>query len=309
MLEQGGTYNADHLAKVHEVSRRTIFRDLETLRDAGVKLKYNRRAESYSLAEPVPMSVGDLSTDEAVALVTLANQLGDERHVPFFTAAGKAARKLSSSLPRKARKQLEDVANAVTIVPQGVAVLESKRELFGKLLDARRLRRVLQMEYASLTEWETIRTKLRPYQLMYCRHSWYIVGRSSVHREVRTFKLARIVDLEMMEEEFSLPRGFSLRRYLGNAWRMVPETGKDLKVVIRFSSLVATNVAEVVWHPTQKLEPQADGSLLFHAKVSGINEISWWILGYADQAEVLRPQRLRKLVGERAASMARIYDR
>ncbi|QDU58532.1 hypothetical protein Pan181_47700 [Aeoliella mucimassa] len=291
------------------MSRRTIFRDLETLRDAGIRLRYNRKAESYSMAEPVPLNVGDLSIDEATALVTLANQMGDDRHVPFFTAAGLAARKLSGSLPRKTRDQLHEVADAVTIVPQGVANLNGKRKLFGELLEARRQRRVLRMEYASLTEWETISTKLRPYQLMYCRHSWYVVGRSSIHREVRTFKLARITELEILDEEYRLPRGFSLKRYLKNAWRIVPEGNKDLQVVIRFSPLVATNVAEVEWHPTQQLALQPDGSLLFEATVSGLNEISWWILGYADQAEVLRPARLRKLVGERAANMAKIYDR
>jgi proteasome accessory factor B len=45
----------------------------------------------------------------------------------------------------------------------------------------------------------------------------------------------------------------------------------------------------------------------FEADVSGLTEVSWWILGYGDQAEVLRPAKLRKIVAARAANMHRMY--
>ena len=72
---------------------------------------------------------------------------------------------------------------------------------------------------------------------------------------------------------------------------MIPEKGRDSEVVVRFSKLVAQNVAEVNWHKTQRLAWRDDGTLDFHVTVSGLNEISWWILGYGDQAEVDRSRR------------------
>ena len=71
---------------------------------------------------------------------------------------------------------------------------------------------------------------------------------------------------------------------------------------------VARNVAEVVWHKTQRLAHRDDGSLDFHVRVSGLNEISWWILGYGDQAEVLKPARLRQLIAERAGRLVEMYN-
>jgi proteasome accessory factor B len=41
--------------------------------------------------------------------------------------------------------------------------------------------------------------------------------------------------------------------------------------------------------------------------VSGLQEISWWILGYGDQAEVLKPPELRRLVAGHAARMLERY--
>ncbi|MBN1513559.1 MAG: WYL domain-containing protein, partial [Phycisphaerae bacterium] len=40
---------------------------------------------------------------------------------------------------------------------------------------------------------------------------------------------------------------------------------------------------------------------------SGLHEISWWILGYGDQAEVIRPPELRRIVAGHAVRMAQRY--
>ncbi|MFH1268497.1 MAG: WYL domain-containing protein, partial [Planctomycetota bacterium] len=96
-------------------------------------------------------------------------------------------------------------------------------------------------------------------------------------------------------------------RYLRNAWHLIPEPGPDREVVVRFDKLVAENVAEVAWHKMQRLEFQPDGCLDFHVTVSGLREISWWILGYGDRAEVVRPPELRRLVARHVARLARQY--
>jgi proteasome accessory factor B len=111
-----------------------------------------------------------------------------------------------------------------------------------------------------------------------------------------------------MDETFVLPRNFRLERYLGNAWEIIPEPGRDKQVMVRFKPMVARNVAEVVWHKTQETKFLEDGSLEFRVRVSGLKEISWWILGYGDQAEVLQPLRLRKMVADRARNMAEMYN-
>ena len=40
--------------------------------------------------------------------------------------------------------------------------------------------------------------------------------------------------------------------------------------------------------------------MLYKVRVSGLDEIMWWILGYGDQAEVLAPEELRQMVASRA---------
>jgi len=59
------------------------------------------------------------------------------------------------------------------------------------------------------------------------------------------------------------------------AWHLIPEPGPDREVLVRFDKMVAQNVAEVVWHKTQRLSFNPDGTLDFRVTVSGLGEISW----------------------------------
>jgi len=307
-LQSGQGQNAKGLAQACGVSRRTIFRDLETLKAAGVPLQYDSEQQRYAIPTAFFLPPTNFTAAEALSVIALASQMGADTGLPFYGPARQAALKLESSLPTALREELRTMTRSIQIRAGQINPLPSKDEFYQQLVDAIAARRVLRMHYGSLTEWETINTKLRPYQLLFSRRSWYVIGRSSLHREIRTFNIGRIAALKPLREKYSIPRHFSLEKHLGNAWSMIPAAGPDQKIVIRFQPLVAQNVSEVVWHKTQQLEFLEDGSLEFRASVSGLDEIAWWILGYGDQAEVLKPPKLRKLVARRILQMHAIYN-
>ncbi len=307
-LQSGNGENAKALAAACGVSRRTIFRDLETLRTAGVPLQFDRDEERYFIPSSFFLPPTNFTAEEALSIIALAGQIGTGMQLPFYEPARRAALKLESSLPQALREELQSLTRAIQINVRQVTPLEDKRDIYQQLVDSIARRKVVRINYESLTEWETITTKLRPYRLLFSRHSWYVIGRSSLHAELRTFNLSRISELTTLKEEYAIARGFNLDRYLRNAWHLIPEHGRDQNVVVRFQPLVARNVAEVVWHKRQRVEWRDDGCLDFFVQVSGLNEIAWWILGYGDQAEVLKPAKLRKLVAHRVNNMQTIYN-
>ena len=78
-------------------------------------------------------------------------------------------------------------------------------------------------------------------------------------------------------------------------------------VVIRFSAAVAKRAAETRWHPSQQLEQQADGGLIWRGQVAGMREIRIWILGWGADAEVLEPAALRDEVAAELRRAAALY--
>jgi proteasome accessory factor B len=308
LLQSGKGADANGLVQACGVGRRTVYRDLGALKKAGVPLEFDKLRNRYFIPGAFFLPPTNFTTAEALSLVALAGELGRGDRTPFCEAAQSAALKLEGSLPLPLRQELRLMRQAIHIRPRQLSRLNGHQSIYQQLVDALAARHVVRMTYDSFTEREVITTELRPYQLLFCRHSWYVIGHSSLHHEIRTFNLGRILTLVTLDERFVTPRSFRLERYLGNAWEMIPEPGRDKKVVVRFKPMVARNVAEVIWHKTQQTTFRVDGSLDFTVRVSGLREISWWILGYGDQAEVLQPARLRRLVAERARNMAEMYN-
>jgi proteasome accessory factor B len=240
-------------------------------------------------------------------MMVLCHELGDVRQVPFLGSAKTAALKLESSLPSNVREQIRGVADAIHIRLQTATPLDGQSPVYQQLLGAIADRHSVRIEYDSFFDRDLIRTRVSPYRLLFTRHSWYVIGRSTIHKSVRTFNVARIKRLERTDDRYEIPRNFSLDRYLGNAWHLVPEPGPAAEVRIRFAKKVAKNVAEVAWHKTQRLIWNDDDTLDFCVTVKGLNEISWWVLGYGDEAEVLEPPALRKMIADQVRRMAKRY--
>jgi len=309
MLQNGRGQNTALLAAECGVSRRTIFRDIGLLRESGVPVEFDADNGRFSISGDCLLPATSFTPEEALAVVVLCHELGGRSGVPYQGPARTAALKLEANLPRPLREKLRQMSDAVRIQLNTNSRLHAGDDVYRQLIEALNRRQSVRIRYNSLAEKAEICTKLSPYRMLFSRHAWYVVGRSSVHRAVRTFHVGRIGKLEPLEDPYRIPRGFSIDRYLRNAWHLIAEKGPDWRVVVRFKPLVAQNVAEVLWHKTQRLTFHDDGALDFEVTVSGLHEISWWILGYGDQAEVLEPEELRELVAQRCRRALNQYWR
>ena len=253
------------------------------------------------------LPAANFTLPETLSLLVLCQELSDERKgIPFQTAARSAALKLLSSLPHHLREYVCQRTETIAVRIDPHNSQPAAAPFFDLLTQAAAERRQVRIRYNSLTERTEITTALSPYRIVFSRRSWYVIGRSSLHRSVRTFNLGRIQSAERLATRYTIPQRFNLDRYLGNAWHLVRSKPRH-EVVVRFRKMVASNVAEVGWHKTQRLHWNGDGTLDFHATVDGLSEIVWWILGYGSQAEVVKPPQLRQMVADHVAELRKTY--
>jgi len=83
--------------------------------------------------------------------------------------------------------------------------------------------------------------------------------------------------------------------------------GPPVKVRVRFAADIADYIREKIWHETQQIEAQNDGTIIFEAEVAGIDEIKFWILKWGAKARVLEPESLRELMRAEAEAMVANY--
>ncbi|MDO4557911.1 MAG: WYL domain-containing transcriptional regulator [Planctomycetia bacterium] len=306
LLQAGHPYHKDALSIECGVSTRTVFRDLNILRAAGIPLIYDEKAQGYTVHGARLLPASHLTMDEVLALLFLGRKMIDQLPKPCFSTARQAILKLEGSLPLRLLEQVR--GNSHILQSRGVQVnpQNDAETVYETLVQAKLHQRIVRISYRSPLEKDSFTTRLYPYGLLFVVRAWYVVGYSSLHKEVRTFHLSRIRNCQVLEETFNVPRTFSMKSYFGNAWRMI-RCGEDQIVRLRFSSKVALNVAEVRWHETQQVHLRPDGRLDFEVTVAGLDEIVWWVLGYGSEVEVLEPDELRRMVEWHARKMVTMY--
>lgn len=307
-LQAGHSYSVDNLAKLVGVSRRTVFRDLKELQAIGVPYRFNAKTGGYGIDPEFFLPPIDLNLPEAMSLLMLVHKARNHLPMPFKNSALLAGLKVENNLPAKIRQYCNATLQNISIRPEAYSPMDSLDRVFSQLQEAIRKNRKVSLAYHSLYEGKDIATTLSPYHLMYNNRAWYVIGESSLHKSIRTFNLNRIRELEVLDRCFLNGKKFDLYEYLGRAWSMIPE-GKIYHVKLRFAPKVAKNVAEVQWHNTQKTTFNEDGSLTAEFRVDGVGEISWWILGYGDQVEVLAPAALRKRIAKTARRMVELNNK
>jgi len=310
-LQAGKSYAVSDLSKMFGTSRRTIFRDLKELQAIGVPYRYDTRTGGYAIEPEFFLPPVDLSLQEALSLLLLAHKARNQIQLPFKNSALLAALKIENNLPAKIRQYCNTALQNISTRADAQAPVTHSAGLdkaFAQLQQAIVKKRKVNIRYHSLFEGTIIDVELCPYHLLYNNRAWYVLGRSSLHESVRTFKLNRIGKLTTTQKCFVDGEKFDVYDYLGRAWSMIPE-GRIYNIKLRFLPKVANNVAEVQWHSTQKVVRNGDGSATVEFRVDGLGEITWWILGYGDQVQVLAPKTLRKKVLEVAKNMTKLNEK
>lgn len=290
--------SAAALATQVGVSKRTIYRDIEAMDlDAGLPI-WNERGR-FGLDAGAFLPPLALTLHEAMAFFLAARVLAkatDELDTEIIGAYVK----LADILPPVLAEQLRATLDAYASTPRN----ETFTRVLRTLTEALAGRRIVEIDYGPGVYDPTKsarRTRVRPWAIepSAATRALYLIGYDESRAARRTFKVERIRSATLTPETFQTGAA-SIAAEMRAAWDVVSDE-PPVVVAIRFGADVVARVSETRWHPSQVLEPQADGTLVWRARVSGLLEIRSWILGWGQEAEVLEPPELRAWVAEELA--------
>jgi predicted DNA-binding transcriptional regulator YafY len=296
---------AQALADRIGVSKRTIYRDLAAL-DADADLPIWQEGGRWGLGREAFLPPLALTLHEATTLFLAARMLAkasDEHDTELIGAFVK----LAQVLPPVLAEHIQATVDAFSTTPRN----ERFTRVFRILAEAWAQRRVVEIEYdAGVYDPArgSRRTRVRPLAIepSALTHALYLMGWDESRDAQRTFKVERILSASITPETFDVAEGSAPARDLLRAWDVIADE-EPVTVVVRFSAAVARRAAETRWHPSQELEPQPDGTLIWRGRVSGMREIRIWILGWGSDAEVLAPAELREGVADELRRGAEAY--
>ncbi len=131
-------------------------------------------------------------------------------------------------------------------------------------------------------------------------HRHYLVAQDDKGKRIKFYSLPAISEIDVLNETFERDPSFNLRSFASQSFGVFEEPAVD--VVLRFSPVAAPSARQFLFHSSQVLEEQPDGSLIVRFKAGGQLEMAWHLICWGEHVAVLQPQSLAALLPKKAPS-------
>ncbi len=302
-LHAGGYPNANTFAAELEVTTKTIYRDVEFMRDRlGLPIEFDKLRNGYYYTEEVnAFPTFQITEGELFALIVAEKALQQYRGTSFEKPLLSAIRKMEQALPDTISLNLADVEQTISFRTTAEPVLNLG--VFDMLAKATAARRQLELAYRKPGQAAPERRVVDPYHLANINGEWFLFAYDHGRKDVRTFAPARILEVKETGKTFARPQKFSLEKRLRDSFGVHSAEGQ-FDVCIRFDASIADYIREKRWHASQKATDLPDGGLELRMKLSSLVEVERWVLAWAGRAVAVEPKELVEAVRAGAGKLA-----
>jgi predicted DNA-binding transcriptional regulator YafY len=303
-LQVRGRVTAERLAADLEVSKRTIYRDVDELSAAGIPVYADRGpGGGFALLDGYRTRITGLSPVEAEALFLLGLP-GPAADIGLAAPAATAALKMLAALPPDAAEGAARIASRVHIDPVAWYRRNEAPPLLGPICRAAWDDRRIVADYESWTA--TGRRTLAPLGVVLKGGTWYLAADAGKGPAI--FRVDKFRDVEILEDRFVRPAGFELKawwpRQVESFEAALHRERARLRVpsgcLSRFSDFPAAMRAAV-----EAATPDEHGMRDAVVPIENVDQAARLLLPLSPPVEVLAPEALReRLAGMAAAALA-----
>lgn len=294
ILTQNPKVKAKDLAERFEVSLRTIYRDIETIGQAGIPIiTYPGGSGGIGIAEGFKLDKSALTREELQSIVLGLKGLDSV---------------MENSSIRALLGKLSPEPERFLALRDGIIIdLAShyKSSLAPKIALLRRaIKEKTTVRFTYFSKTEKTERVLEPYFVAFQWSAWYILGYCRLRQDFRLFKLNRMLSLEVTGEPFS-PRN-------------VPEDQLNLESFYtdsesrQYAQLLLDRSLEYVMvdeYGSDSYKVLDEHHILAQWDYVNEREMVKTVLGLGGGAKVLAPERLAKAVRDEAKKIISRYSR
>jgi len=197
---------AQALAEKLEVNVRTVYRDMQTLMQAGVPIE-GEAGVGYWLHKGFALPPLMFQPDEITALLAGSRMVQAWTDPKLAEAARRAEQKILAVLPAPV---LDDVARLPYRIPN---YANPEAATHGLLRTACEARRKVAIDYRDMKNAETTRT-LWPLGMIGWGDHWTLLAWCELRDEYRNFRFDRILNIELLDERYPVHRERNLEHYI-----------------------------------------------------------------------------------------------
>jgi predicted DNA-binding transcriptional regulator YafY len=291
---------AKELSERFEVSLRTIYRDLETLGQAGIPIvSFAGGSGGYEIMDQYRLERQFLSMEELqsiiVALKGIRSTFDDQDIAGLLDKVG-------ALVAKSEQHMVTNTSQEVIIDLNPWQRGNADKEKLGLLRSSIRLTQIIRFTYTS-SDGEEMERRCEPMGVVLKGYSWYLYGFCLLRGDYRIFRLSRMKDLDVSEEMF-IRRKDTLDE-LDFQWSRREETTR-IRLVLIFQPRLRARVEDYFVHGV--VEVRKDGSLLVTADQPDEPWLYGMLLGYGADVRVVEPPHVAHLIAEKAKEIVALYE-
>jgi predicted DNA-binding transcriptional regulator YafY len=271
-----------------EIGRRTVFRDIRSLIDAGVPIGGDA-GEGYFIVEGYHLPPVVFNKEEASAILMGAKFIERSADTQTIETFNKAMYKIKAVLKYSDKEFLDNLEDRISIRPSPVPIQKPDSHL-SEIQLAIATNRVLSMTYYSHYNDSTTQREVEPLGMVFYSSRWHLIAFCRLRQDLRDFRTDRIQKVNVQAESFDPECHPNYLEFLNDAL-----IGTDAKeVIIRTSAMVARFMGEQKYYmgfvEEQKLK---DRRYEMKFVTPRYEYFARWLMMYGDEVEIISPSELQ----------------
>ena len=289
---------AAELARTFEVTKRTIYRDIQALNESGVPV-VSAAGQGYWLMEGYFLPPVSLSPDEAIMLILSSEVMAQSFDAQYQEAAKSASRKIEAVLKQEVQEQVTYLRENIRFVTPRTEASTNLPDLLQKVRRAILEQKSLHLHYFKRADGylgELTERTVDPHGLINVHGAWMLSAYCHLREAMRMFKLERIRQVAVLPRVFTRQAGFSVHK-------LRRPQAQTVTVELLFNREVAQWVRERPAPKPGSYEDTPEG-LKVCLEVDEPNKVLSWVLSWGAKVQVLSPASLKEgLKGELEAML------
>ncbi len=289
---------ADELAQRFELSKRTVYRDILALEEAGIPLGAEP-GKGYFIVDGFHLPPVMFTKDEASALLTagkMVEKLTDQSVNKHFQSA---MYKIKSVLPDVDKQYLEDLQSNIEVFYSLKS--DFSNNYISEIQSAMVHKRLITIDYQSISkDEETCNRVLEPMGLCFYSLGWHLIAYCQLRNDYRDFRVDRIKQLKILDQTFKRRQNLTVKEYFYN----LTQANTEFKeICLRFDKSAALQIQTIKYY-YGFIDEELNGSTVDMTFITNdMKYMARWLLMYADGFEIVSPDELRILMREKISAL------
>jgi predicted DNA-binding transcriptional regulator YafY len=283
---------ANEIATRFEISKRTVYRDMKALEEAGVPLGAEP-GKGYFIVDGYHLPPVMFTAEEASAMLTaekIVEKMSDRSVDQQYKSA---MYKIKSVLPEREKLFLERLTSNIEIFHNQPALSsEIPNNCMLSIQRALADKKVLKVDYRAGYNNELITGRMvEPVGLCFYGLGWHLVGFCRFRNDYRDFRIDRIVSLNITSESFAPRKVTSVREF----FKMNLANYELEPVTIRVPKAKASLIQSTRYYYGYIGEEENGDYLELNFLTNDLEYFCRWLLMYADIIDILSNDKLKAL--------------